>query len=257
MAPIKFEEHIKEKLENRTLKPSADAWGKLSDRLDNQQKNSNKKPYWFIGLAASVVGILFVVSQFLNNETKIENNPQVVENPEVILQDSNVKLSDKEINEEGIKLVEEVTEINKQENSIKLQTEAITEYKNLDETVAVTPKNEVKKEEKDLIYDKPINALKQNLSFEDQKINDVVAQVQSMRNDNKIVTDADIDLLLEQAQKEIRLNKLINETTGLVDADALLQDVEADLDQSFRGKVLEAIKSSYNSVRTAVAQRNN
>ena len=42
----------------------------------------------------------------------------------------------------------------------------------------------------------------------------------------------------------------------MVDAEALLENVEAELDQSFRNKVFEAIKSSYNSVKTAVAQRN-
>ena len=95
------------------------------------------------------------------------------------------------------------------------------------------------------------------LSFEEQQIKDVVAKVEAMKNNNESVSEDDIDALLMQAQKEIRLNNLINETTGVVDANALLQDVEADLDQSFRSKVFEALKSSYNSVKTAVAQRNN
>jgi len=34
MAPIKFEEDIRDKLEKRQLKPSSNAWKKLSDRLD-------------------------------------------------------------------------------------------------------------------------------------------------------------------------------------------------------------------------------
>ena len=38
MAPIKFEDNIKDKLENRRLKPSLDAWDSLSKRLDNQDK---------------------------------------------------------------------------------------------------------------------------------------------------------------------------------------------------------------------------
>ena len=94
------------------------------------------------------------------------------------------------------------------------------------------------------------------MTFEEQKIQDVVALVQSMKDGNKVITDSDINALLEEAQKEIKLNRLYNETNGVVDANALLQDVEAELNQSFRSKVFEALKSSYNSVKTAVAQRN-
>ena len=45
--------------------------------------------------------------------------------------------------------------------------------------------------------------------------------------------------------------------TRTVDANALLQDVEEDLQQSFRSKVFEALQSGYESVITAVAERNN
>ena len=34
MAPIKFEENLRDKLEERSLQPSANSWSKLSDRLD-------------------------------------------------------------------------------------------------------------------------------------------------------------------------------------------------------------------------------
>ena len=94
------------------------------------------------------------------------------------------------------------------------------------------------------------------LTFEEQKIKDVVAKVHTLKSENKTITNADIDALLIEAQKEIALNRLYNETNGTVDASALLQDVENELDQSFRSKVFEAIKASYNTVKTTVAQRN-
>lgn len=253
MAPIKFEEHLKEKLENRSIKPSDDAWKKLSDRLDTQEKSNTSKPYLWLGIAASIVGILFVVSQFWNNESKIEIEPKIADTPKTIQQQPKEQIA-----------VEEVLEVNDFVAKDKPKTEAIVATQkeieqektrtNVSEAIAeITPKD---KKEIDITA-KPLQILKKNLSFEEQKIQDVIAQVQSMESQNKVVTDDDIDALLQQAQKEIKLNKLINETTGVVDADALLQDVEADLDQSFRSKVFEALKSSYNSVKTAVAQRNN
>jgi len=42
----------------------------------------------------------------------------------------------------------------------------------------------------------------------------------------------------------------------LVDANALLQDVEAELQDSFRTRVFETLKSTFKTVKTAVADRN-
>ena len=89
-----------------------------------------------------------------------------------------------------------------------------------------------------------------------QKIQDVVAQIKNLKENNTAVTDEAIDALLTEAQKEIALDKLYNESTGIVDANLLLQDVEADLEESFRAKVFKALKENFISVKTAVAQRN-
>ena len=256
MAPIKFDEHIKEKLEGRNIQPSNQAWNKLSERLDAQEKNKNHKGYWWLGLAASVIGILFVVSQFFNNDIKVETNTKVAETPVIIEEDSNSQIAN-ELDENEAMKFENVEKVEKSTNTIKLKTESLIKINQVNKPVVVATTENINKEEKDVI-NKPLEIIKENLSFEEQQIKDVVAKVQSMEYDNKIITDADISALLEQAQKEIRLNKLINETTGLVDANVLLQDVEADLNQSsFRSRVFEALKSNFNSVKTAVAQRNN
>lgn len=257
MAPIKFDKHIKEKLEGRNIQPSNQAWDKLSERLEAQEKNKNHKGYWWLGIAASVIGILFVVSQFFNNnEIKIETSPKVVEieTPVIIKEDSNTQIAN-EVDKNDVIKIENVENVEKTTNTIKLKTESLIKNNQVNEPVVVATKENMNKEEKDIAV-KPLEIIKENLSFEEQQIKDVVAKVQSMESDNKIITDADINALLEQAQKEIRLNKLIDENTGVVDADALLQDVETDLDQSFRSKVFEALKVSFNSVKTAVAQRN-
>ncbi|PWH84357.1 hypothetical protein DIS18_07430 [Algibacter marinivivus] len=255
MAPIKFEENIKEKLEKRTLKPSVNAWDKLSERLDNQEEPKNNKPYWWLGLAASIVGILFVVSQFLNENNKIEE-PEIVTNPEKVIESETINIA-KENNKEHnniLKASEDVFIQNKEEKQEVFEEKKliITEEDKQPPLVAYEAiiEPEVKPENKPELPG-------EKLTFEEQKIQDVIAQVEQLKSKNSIVTEADIETLLADAQKEIQLNRLFNETTGVVDANALLQDVEAELDQSFRTKVFEALKSSYNSVKTAVAQRNN
>lgn len=255
MAPIKFEDNIKDKLENRRLKPSLDAWDSLSKRLDNQDKKKSNKPVWWLGIAASVIGVLLVVSQFVNKDEKAE--PIIVDVP--------VNKEVQQILEPTVSIKKELIQetidgktLDKSEYKKNLKDKtAIINNRNQNQSETLVVKNETKKEEKDIINDRSVKGIKEQLSFEEQQIQDVVAKVNALKEDNIAVTDDDIDALLLEAQKEIRLNKIINKTTGVVDANALLQDVEAELDESFRSKVFEAIKSSYNSVKTAVAQRNN
>lgn len=252
MAPIKFEEDIKDKLDKRTLQPSNNAWGKLSERLDDQRKKKNNKPILWLGLAASVVGILLVVSQFFINETIVDDVPKIVVVPKVVEQTQNNTI-----------VVETHTNIeNPPENNQADKKEVVKEpIKN-----PVIVKMEFDKKQTVIAQENSIEELKKEpvnsvevalkpLTFEEEKIQAVANQIQTLKDNNEI-TDEAINALLLEAQKEIRLNKLYNETTGVVDANLLLQDVEADLDQSFRSKVFKVIKSSYGTVKTAVAQRN-
>lgn len=252
MAPINFENNIKDKLNKRTIKPSENAWSKLSERLDNEDKN-DKKPYWWFGIAASIIGVLLVVSQFLNNAIKVKDTPILVDTPKVIKDTINTTVFKECKVLNTIVLTTEHKTDSKDGQEIQ---QVIKARKKKDEVVVVTEVNIVLKEDRNQLATTP-ELPKTILTFEDQKIQDVVAQVQTMKAENKVVTDDDIDALLEAAQKEIKLNNLYNETTRIVDAMALLQDVEDELDQSsFRIKVFEALKSSYSSVKTAVTQRN-
>ncbi|MEC3905593.1 hypothetical protein VOI54_01045 [Tamlana sp. 2201CG12-4] len=254
MEPSKFDEYLREKLEKRTLEPTGQSWNKLSGRLNSQVEKQNKKPYWWLGLAASVIGILFVAYNMLDNKTKNNNSPEVVQTPEIIQQNEAIKVvvnkgkeKDDMVSEETAKNMDlKLIETLKPEKTIKNKIQPKTEV--------ATVKTKVNHQDEDI--QKIIGTPNKNLSFEEQKIQDVVAQVHALKDKNQKVTNADIDALLAEAQKEIALNRLYNETTGKVDANALLQDVENELDQSFRTKVFEAIKASYNTVKTAVAQRN-
>ena len=85
----------------------------------------------------------------------------------------------------------------------------------------------------------------------------MVAEINRLNAENQGISESEIDSLLKQAEREILTNKIYNENTKTVNASALLQDVEADLEQSFRTRVFEALKSGYVTVKTAVAERNN
>lgn len=234
MAPNKFEKYIKDKLNNRTLQPSPDAWNTLSKRLDNETRKN--KSYWWLGLAASIVGVLLVTTLFNNKDAGVESNPVIVNNPQPI----------KEVFQESVET----------QDLIKNEKPIIIERNIIKEEVLVANKSDTQNIELENETIKSTEVAVKELTFEEQKIQDVAAQIQLLKDNNESVSDSEIDALLLKAQKEINLNQLYN-NKGLVDAKSLLQDVEADIDQSFRSKVFEALKDSFGTVKSAVANRNN
>ncbi|WP_282136509.1 hypothetical protein [Seonamhaeicola maritimus] len=256
MAPIKFEEHVKEKLEKRRLQPSENAWDKLSGQLETDEKRNNKNVYWWYGIAASIVGILFVITQFLNNGTQDVIENQVVENPKII-DEVEPEKSRADLKSEIKSIPEAIvsTENNGELNSAKKELPKQKANPVVKTAPIVVAENIAEPEEVKAIKE-TTEILEDKLTFEEQKIQQVVAQVQKLKENKKHVTDAEIEDLLQQAQREITLKQLYNESTGIVDANALLQDVEADLDRSFRDRVFKALRESYGTVKTAVATRN-
>lgn len=250
MAPIKFEEHLKEKLEERSITPSASAWYKLEMRLGETAKSSKNKPIIWLGVAASIVGVLLVVSQFFNQNKHETMSPTIVVTPKVVKQDESIVEILVETEPEN-KEVENVT----QQDS-KKQLKNIIVKPDINEVAfskeAVVDNGNQSAE----IKNKLVEPAQTDLSFEGQKIQEVVAQVQHLKDKNKSVTDLEIDDLLKQAQKEIRLKQTYNSNTGVVDARMLLEDVEQELDQSFRDKAFKALKENFNFIKTAVARRN-
>lgn len=258
MAPIKFEEHLKDKLEKRTIQPSAEAWDVLSNRLNNQGKKQNNRTFWWLGIAASVVGVILVTAFIFNGSKSQTIPPTVVE--------TNIKEASKsdDVASENIDVLEPKSnsEVQKADKSItkEVQTDKVANSSegiskegemDLEEVVVLQKVKEQDQAEKSLV--EPMNALQ----YEQSKVNDVVAEITRLNTENQGVTEAEIDSLLKQAQRDILKNRIYNENTRTVDANALLQDVEAELDQSFRTRVFETLKNSYVTVKTAVAERNN
>lgn len=262
MAPTKFENNIKEKLNERTLAPSHDAWAKLSNRLDENNKRNNK-PFWWLGIAASIAGLILVTFQFLKSDIRVDDIPKVVVTPEVIKQEdiSTGSITEEKIATDNVEDIKNVSEEIKLKNNQK-SNQNIKEGKEkvlikstlIKENTTIAKENDIPKQTNKSIS--LIQSVSKELTIEEQKIQDVVAQIKDLKTKNTVVTDEAIDALLAEAQKEIALEQLYNSTTGVVDANLLLQDVEAELDQSFRDKVLKALKDSYSSVKTAIAQRN-
>lgn len=247
MAPIKFEESIKEELEKRTLQPTNQAWSKLSERMEANTKKSSSNAFWWLAIAASIVGILFVVNVFVNTPESNKNTPVLVDTETETIE--NKKSENEVIPKEKIVFdetmtvaAESVSEVEKE--IVKKETEREPEiYINYP-----VKNNHVAEVETEMEQEKIVN----ELILENPSIETAFVQAESKVKINN--TETEIDVLLQEAQQN--LTKNTNNKDYAIDAKALLQDVEEDLDESFRAKVFETLITGYKKVKTAVAERN-
>ncbi|MEO6348196.1 MAG: hypothetical protein ABIO60_09845 [Aquaticitalea sp.] len=263
MAPIKEEEQMKYKLENRRLQPSPENWANLANRLDAEQKKNNKTLVWSrsfgTGIAASLVGIVLVTALYFNSNSVENKTPALVDTKDNLIPENNNLKIDFPIIKEDVAIeavnprdnVSKVTESKLDKKSIFFEKSQSIDKLPQEEIVAQLLKTP------SLSLVEVVKIKKSTLTLEEQKFQDVVDEINDLKAKGNIVADSEIEDLLKKAQNEILSNRIYNETTRTVDVNTLLQDVEADLQQSFRTKVFEALQSGYESVKTAVAQRNN
>ena len=261
MAPIKFEEQLKDKLEKRTLSPSSEGWSKLSERLDADKKKSKTPIFWWLSIAAGLIIMIAVSVQFFNNDDAQEVMPQVVEEStnKNQLENKNENLN----NAESIELVaeDEILKAERDDASITKEPQIIDYKKVINNTSR--PKTQLTENNGSTIKmnsQKVEVVLKEDIPLikDDSMMKDAVAiALKELRSEETTVTDREIDSLLKVASKELFKNKLQKDASKTVDVDALLLSVEEDMGQSFRSKVFDALKESYETVKTAVAERNN
>ena len=242
MAPIKFEENIKDKLEKRTLEPSSQAWETLSKKMDSELGNSSKKTFLWLGIAASLVGVLVMVNVFFETIETVNQIPVLVDSEGKEI--NNIQNNNPVEPEEVIVVTEDIyvaPETISKENIVRDKKPKMSK----NNLVKNTKKAEVEplQEPQEIIN---------NLNLETSLYNTNLAQIEIQENNKK--TKTDVDALLKKAQQNIA-DKTTKKAYS-IDAKSLLQDVEEDLEESFRAKVFETIKTNYKKVKTAVAQRN-
>ncbi len=275
MAPLKFEEKMKEKLEQRAIKPSSDSWERLTTQLDSarKQKKESKKIQWY-GIAAIFVGVLILTSILMNqNPVSEQDNTQFVDNNNEVIKNENTEVVEnkntqqKVIEKSNSKAFEEnPISNNTVTSSLKKEKENLKK-KNVTSEIIMHEDKTVKKMLGNRDYDtelaendKNANTIKNkilpvdSLIIED-KVAGVVAQIQELQKNNTQVTDDEINRLLLEAQREISAEKILESNT--VSASNLLQDVEAELDETFKQRVFEALKTGFQKVKTAVVERDN
>ena len=253
MAPIKFEENIREKLEERSLEPSENAWLSLEQKLNADSKKRNKNKFWWFGVAACFIGLLFVTQQFITlDSTGTADSPVVVETENEIITNS-VKSSS------IIKESQQVVQEELKETSIKNKYDRVAVNK------AVT-KNEKEKQRLPLTVaviteTKEIPKILDTLIVtKDGTITSIENTIDSSEKEEIQITDlktseSEMEELLATANKNIQTDNTTIKSVS-VDANKLLEDVETEMPPSLRGQLFKVIEKNFKTATTAVTTRN-
>ncbi len=252
MEPNKFEKHIAEQMKERQIQPSTDAWERISEQIENSTAVKKNNFMWY-AIAASFIGILMIsILFFQSGDQLLDDDVQMVDFNK---KEAPVKQNLETLNE---KRIEEVPNLEDNEplnatNEFEIsKNDLVKETLNLqsaDDSSIVLNDDTVEKIDIEEFMEVNDNSI-------ELKIQEVLAQVDSIELNNTALTNAEVDELLRNAQEEILRDKLFKQN-GSVDAIALLSEVEDELDQSFRDQIFESLKEGFLIVRTAVAERNN
>lgn len=226
MEPNKLENKMREKLNKRTIQPSANAW----DRLDAMLSVTEQKPkrnFKWLSIAAVFVGFTLIGIFILNKEKSIEN---VIQSNPIVLENETEK-------------VENLNEIGK-ENTISSE-------ENQEEVVLI---NQSKKK----MDEQPIaiNPKKDFLLDNHSKTEEVIVENQPKEAIYKYVNAKSLLAEIETGEK-FEIPTLSKKPSVKVDANALLSSAEKEVEETFRDKVIQSINKKYNSVKSTLANRNN
>ncbi|MEY8019555.1 hypothetical protein AB8P51_01885 [Muriicola sp. SD30] len=241
MEKNRFDNKIREVLEERTINPSKRSWSVIETQLGSAAA-TNRGAYWKYGIAAGFIGIVFI-SGFLLSPKADEPIP----GNEVVNSTNETKRDVPAIMEEEPSELKSVI-------AVQSESENESSYKPEQQMGRNSEIAEVLQEDKEEDMQQSAKEILQTEKL-DIKIAEVVAQVAILEKSQGIVSDEVIDSLLMEAQAEL-LNERPVQDYARVDALALLADVEEEVNRSFRDQLFEKLKDGYLKVRTAIAYRN-
>lgn len=243
MAPNNFEKDFRDKLNQRKIEPSNKAWDRLDAMLSvaeeekttvlPRSKKDSKRKWLFI--AASIAGFLLVGTFFFNQKEALVETPK-----------NNVVI------EENVEKDPIVQPVLNAIDSVK-QEVVVSEKESLE-------KKEILKDKYLEVSSQKSNKNKSNQVAESSIIIKNNQEKQSKTNQTAIADTTkkeSVDQLLDSAEKTILAeNSAKPKSKVKVNAADLLNQVDGELELSFREKVVTKVNKNYQSVKVALANRN-
>lgn len=234
MEPNKLENEIREKLGKREIQPSAQAWDRLDAMLSVQESKVEKKSFPWMQIAAGV--ILFLgIGYFVFNST--EKNIKENDSNVVVFEDSK-KSSNNEIENEN--------------NDLVKSPKIITEEKRLP-IVYSDSENTIER-----VNDKSerLKNIRSKEVFTEEKTDSQLAYSE-VKNETKDLENKTEQKVIQESKQVIAEVKTPIEKPKLrIDPNSLLDQVDGEIQLTFRQKVMKTITKGYKEAKEAVVSRN-
>ena len=227
-----IEKELREKLAAREIQPSAAAWDRLDAMLTVAEGQKQVRKLNWLYIAAGFIGFILMATIFYQsakqnspgNKIAVEKATSIQEkkpiNPVIEL-----PVKSQESVAESSYIEEPVQKVNK---PMTPQTKSINlPQAKINEATAYVSEGAVKSD------DKSPHAIKQAIA--DIPVTDIDALLATVERNSP-----------KQAKPSIK-----------IDANSLLSQVDGELDNTFREKVIKSVKNNYKTVKVALANRNN
>jgi hypothetical protein len=249
MEPNKLETQIKEQLNAREIQPSEMAWDRLDAMLSVAEEKKTRRfsflSFQSIGIAASVLVLVSLGLFFFNQkETVVKPENNVVVNEEVKQnrsKENTTTFGNTGIDNNGLEGFDE--QVKQRANQQKEENKTI---------IAQSSKSFNQNNQKTAIN--PLINQEKEIQFQNQE---VIAQKELPQVDTRSTivisksTSVTIDDLLASTSKKSESKPKIK-----INANSLLSQVDGELDQTFREKVINRVSKNYQEVKVALATRN-
>lgn len=285
MKTNKLDNNIKQKLQNRTFEPSASAWERLSNQLDEQPKQKKRGWFFYIGAAASILLLVSIgIQVFSSDKGEIKINEIIVDTKiDTSTIDKKIEQFINEIpTEKAIVKIDEVEEkqkVNYNKNVIANKVKKSLINKEI--TSSQTPRNgnieiAITNKMNNVIPTKEESLVKVVEVSDDHPTKEKIIKENTFKQDpnSKIKINSD-DLLfaVTHSSKEVKeyyakhnltredvLRTIKNElqkTDIQVNPNTILAEVERTIgEEDFENNFLKSIKRRVSGIATALASRN-
>lgn len=229
MKKYNLEQQLTEKLGNRSISPSDNAWERIAFNRQQQAGKKNRKKRSLYWVAASVAVLLvggYFFMMALSTPININNTPQVVQGKDVSPAQHITNDSPKQSQIANVVTEPEYTE--RKTGNMLPNTKRINDTDNQDELAAVSNNT-------------PLQLAPTEVALPEADIKAAGTVIAAARPQE--------DVLLEKAMRDVAAQKQFKQTTN---QEALLKEVESEMDEYYREKALRFFSLKYKKIRIVV-----
>lgn len=233
MKPHKY----RDELQNRTISPSPDSWERLNEKLSSHENNNKGRHWLFLKVASAILVFISIGFYFLKQQEEIISTPIIA-----------APASKEKFNK--IPVADDVIETEIAVTPNKVSTKKKT---GIESNWHKEPVNEV-------AFTHPSDASEISVNINTEAaLTD--AGIEETSDDEMVhaeeqLIDDEIDQLLSRSKIKLIVNGEIS-SKKLVNANALLNSVEDDLDKDLKQKLLEKIVNTIKKDKEVVTSKEN